>query len=179
MGRSLFTTVILVLAVLAAGPAFCGQAPPASASVDTAPVFVIPIHGEINRPLVAFIQRAVREAKKERATYVIFDMDTWGGAADATFQITTLIKSLRPAVTVAYVTAAATEPGFLSQAPGTGASLSAGSTAWVAYDSAPAIQATRSPGATAVTPAPACSTVPAPSLPMPHGRVSLYHPERR
>jgi membrane-bound serine protease (ClpP class) len=70
---------------------------------DTA-VF-IPIHGEINRSLVIFLRRSIEKAKKQRPKYVVFDIDTFGGRVDSALQITTLIGSLSPSTTVAYVTA--------------------------------------------------------------------------
>jgi len=74
-------------------------------------VYVISIHGEINRAMLAFILRSVDEAKEANAEIVIFDIDTFGGRVDSALQITTLIGSVEPGVTVAYVTTSPASKG--------------------------------------------------------------------
>ncbi|RKX76460.1 MAG: nodulation protein NfeD [Spirochaetes bacterium] len=79
--------------------------------------FVIPIHGDIDPSLTVFIRRGIEKARSEKAKYVIFDIDTFGGRVDSALQITTLIGSLDSTETVAYVTV---------RPEGTGVSWSAG-----------------------------------------------------
>ncbi len=67
--------------------------------------YIIPIHGEINKSMMVFIRRGVENAKKVKAKYVIFDIDTFGGAVDSALQITTQIGSIESATTIAYITA--------------------------------------------------------------------------
>ena len=83
---------------------------------ETPPIYVIPIHGEINPARVVFIRRGIQEADEAGARTIIFDIDTFGGRVDSALQITTLIGSA-PAETIAYVGVAA---------EGTGVSWSAG-----------------------------------------------------
>lgn len=52
-----------------------------------APVYVVPIRGEIERGLVYFVRRSVREAEKNKAKALIIHMDTHGGEFRATENI--------------------------------------------------------------------------------------------
>lgn len=79
--------------------------------------YVIPIHGDITRPMAVFVRLGIEEAKKRKVDYVIIDIDTFGGAVNSTLQIATLVGSVKPAKTIAYVT---------NQAESTGVSWSAG-----------------------------------------------------
>ena len=115
----------IILACLAAcGPAFAGeeavpQPPPAK-------VYIVDIHGEINPAMVAFVSRSVEKARADKATHVIFSMDTFGGRVDSALKITTVIGSVEPATTIAFVPFAAEEPSFFSAGPTKGVSWSAG-----------------------------------------------------
>ena len=84
---------------------------------EMTPIYVIDIHGEIDRAMMVFIRRSVEEAKNSAAEVVIFSIDTFGGRVDSALQITSLIGSLDSALTIAYVT---------SEPEGTGVSWSAG-----------------------------------------------------
>jgi membrane-bound serine protease (ClpP class) len=77
---------------------------PQESSESSAPVYVIPIQGEIDRALVVFIRRAIEEAKDKGAGVILFDINTFGGRVDSALQITTLIGSAEPSRTIAYVT---------------------------------------------------------------------------
>jgi membrane-bound serine protease (ClpP class) len=78
----------------------------ARAGPDAAePVYVIPIHGEIDRALMVFIRRGIQEATAAEAGVIIFEIDTFGGRVDSALQITTLIGSIENALTVAYIPA--------------------------------------------------------------------------
>src|SRR6056297_1809707 len=67
------------------------------------PVFVVPIHGEINPSLMVFLRRSAERAREAGATHIIFDIDTFGGRVDSALQITTIIGSLSDIRTIAYV----------------------------------------------------------------------------
>ncbi|UCB45683.1 MAG: nodulation protein NfeD [Spirochaetota bacterium] len=66
--------------------------------------WIVPVQGEINRSMVVFIRRNIDSAIDERADYLIFDIDTFGGRADSALQITTLIGSVEDTETIAYIT---------------------------------------------------------------------------
>lgn len=55
------------------------------------PVYIIPVEGEIEKGLIWVIRRGLKEAEKENARAVILDMNTNGGAADATQEIMELL----------------------------------------------------------------------------------------
>lgn len=66
-------------------------------------VFIIPIEGEINKSLMVFIRRNIEKAKMEKATHIIFELNTFGGRVDSALQITTIIGSLKDIKTIAYI----------------------------------------------------------------------------
>ncbi|HUS57632.1 MAG TPA: NfeD family protein [Planctomycetota bacterium] len=84
-------------------------------------IYLVEMHGEINRAMMAFIQRGIKDAKNDKADCVIFDIDTFGGRVDSAMEITTLIGSVDPALSVAYVTA---DPGATGAAWSAGALIS-------------------------------------------------------
>jgi membrane-bound serine protease (ClpP class) len=84
---------------------------PAQQAVSSGPIYVIPIEGEINRPLMVFLRRGIEEAKKAKARSIVFAIDTFGGRVDSALQITTLIGSAHPIQTVAYVPASPASTG--------------------------------------------------------------------
>ena len=47
------------------------------------PVIIIPVNGEIEEGLAHIVQRAVKEAKLNKASAIILDMDTYGGKVQA------------------------------------------------------------------------------------------------
>ncbi len=88
-----------------------------SQDADSAPVYVVPIRGEINPARMVFVRRSIQKAEAAGARFIIFEIDTFGGRVDSALQITTLIGSVADAETIAYVP---------SSAEGTGVSWSAG-----------------------------------------------------
>ena len=53
----------------------------------TVSVVVIPVHGEIAKPVFFIIRRGLKEAIERKADVVVLDMRTKGGALDTTFDI--------------------------------------------------------------------------------------------
>ncbi|MFW5843771.1 MAG: NfeD family protein [Spirochaetota bacterium] len=95
--------LFLLLVVSPGGPAQESPGPEKEPN-QAVSTFVVPIHGNIEPPLVAFLQRSVEEAKAAGVETIVFDVDTFGGRVDSALQITTLIGSLDDIRTVAYVT---------------------------------------------------------------------------
>lgn len=56
--------------------------------------YVIPLKGEIGKSLIYIIRRGVKEAVKEKADAIIFDMDTPGGRVDSTEEIIEIIDGI-------------------------------------------------------------------------------------
>ncbi|MEM1093353.1 MAG: NfeD family protein [Bacteroidota bacterium] len=46
-------------------------------------VFVVPVHGTIDKPLSMYLERALADAEEAGAAVIIFDIDTFGGLLDA------------------------------------------------------------------------------------------------
>ncbi|TVR03335.1 MAG: nodulation protein NfeD [Spirochaetaceae bacterium] len=86
---------------------------------------VVPIHGDIDPPLVVFLRRSIDRARELGAGTVIFDIDTFGGRVDSALQIANLIGSQSDLHTVAYVRL---------RPEGTGVSWSAGALIAMATD---------------------------------------------
>jgi len=122
------TFVLALLAIPATRPAHAESPLPAAAtailktdSVKSASpkpnstVVVIPITGEVDDGLHAFVDRAIDEAlaKDPRPTHLVFDVDTWGGQLDAAFEISDRIASVPNCSTVAFVKRKAISAGAL------------------------------------------------------------------
>ncbi|MBT5955026.1 hypothetical protein HOG98_09955 [bacterium] len=60
----------------------------------TETVYVIPIEGEINPGLAAFVNRSVQKAVENNASSIIFKIDTFGGQVDSAIQISNTILDL-------------------------------------------------------------------------------------
>jgi membrane-bound serine protease (ClpP class) len=68
-----------------------------------APVWIIPIRGDIEPSMTAFVRREVRKAQSQGAVYIIFEIDTFGGRVDSALQITSFITSIKNIRTIAWV----------------------------------------------------------------------------
>lgn len=77
-------------------------------------VFHVPIHKTIDLGLPAFIERAIEEAKDDKAGAIVFDIDTFGGRVDGATEIKNTILELDTSVTtVAFITGEAASAGAL------------------------------------------------------------------
>ncbi|MDR3249146.1 MAG: nodulation protein NfeD, partial [Treponema sp.] len=65
--------------------------------------WIIPIRGDIEPSITAFVRREGRKAQAQGAAYIIFEIDTFGGRVDSALQITSYITSLKNARTIAWV----------------------------------------------------------------------------
>lgn len=112
--RSIFPVVLCLFA--ASLPAMAADEPlpaPDGVQDESVTIYVVMIHGGIDRAMQAFVRRGIEEANKNDAEYVIFDIDTPGGGLFEAIGITGLIGSAEPAVSVAYV-----GPGAVSWSAG-------------------------------------------------------------
>ena len=66
-------------------------------------IWIIPIQGDIEPSLTAFVRREARKALSQGAEYLIFEIDTFGGRVDSALQITSFITSVKNARTIAWV----------------------------------------------------------------------------
>ena len=74
-----------------------------SFSETTRKTVLIPIKGDIEPSLGAFVRRQARSALSEGAEFLIFEIDTFGGRVDTALQISSFIGSIKDAKTIAWV----------------------------------------------------------------------------
>ena len=106
-GRSIAALLFLLLD--AAAPV-ANEAPVAEA-VDR--VFVIPVSGNVEPGMAAYIGRALRTVRDSGGTVAILEMDTFGGRVDAAFQIVDTILNQDAVRTIAFVKTKAISAGAL------------------------------------------------------------------
>ena len=82
-----------------------------SSEIKEEPLYVVPIHGDIEPTLASFIRRNASKALDEGASVIVFDIDTFGGRVDSALQISSFIGSIREAKTVAYIRSGPTSMG--------------------------------------------------------------------
>jgi membrane-bound serine protease (ClpP class) len=82
---------------------FSGGLIPGSAQAERRAVWIIPVKGDIEPSLSAFVRRETRNALEGGAKFIIFEIDTFGGRVDSALQITSTIMSIKDARTVAWV----------------------------------------------------------------------------
>ncbi|WP_066294639.1 NfeD family protein [Bacillus sp. FJAT-29937] len=66
---------------------------PFKGNADNEIVYVVPIQDTVEKGLFAYLNRAVHLAEEDKASAIIFDMDTPGGAVDAAGKIGKLLTS--------------------------------------------------------------------------------------
>jgi membrane-bound serine protease (ClpP class) len=96
---------VLIAVVL---PLFAGLAAPLAAQdipADSGRAWIIPIRGDIEPSLAVFVRREGRRAQAGGASFIIFEIDTFGGRVDTALQISSFIMSLKNTRTVAWVNA--------------------------------------------------------------------------
>jgi membrane-bound serine protease (ClpP class) len=88
--------------------------PAPSASLHTPRnVFVIPVEGDVEPAMAAFIARALHEAAHYPDPLIILEMDSFGGRVDAAFQIVDTILNAPRGKTIAFVKTKAISAGSL------------------------------------------------------------------
>lgn len=65
--------------------------------------WIIPVQGDIEPSIAAFLRRETRKALAEGAAYLVFEIDTFGGRVDTALQISSFIGSIKDAKTIAWV----------------------------------------------------------------------------
>ncbi|WP_174583132.1 NfeD family protein [Candidatus Methylacidithermus pantelleriae] len=90
----------------------------ANVSEAGSPVFVLPIHGEIEPAMVYWVRRGVRQAIQAKARALVLDLDTPGGRADAMEAILSALKGFpHPDATYSFIRSQALSAGaFLAAA---------------------------------------------------------------
>jgi membrane-bound serine protease (ClpP class) len=76
-------------------------------------VVVIPVEGDVEPAMAAFISRALHEASKYPDALIVLEMDTFGGRVDAAFQIVDTMLNAPRGRTIAFVKTKAISAGAL------------------------------------------------------------------
>lgn len=76
-------------------------------------VFVIPVSGDVEPGMAAFIERAFRDTSGSPEALFVLEMDTFGGRVDAALQIVDTLLNVAPRKTIAFVTNKAISAGAL------------------------------------------------------------------
>ncbi|GAB5517822.1 MAG: NfeD family protein [Rhodothermales bacterium] len=75
-------SLLAFLSLLLTAPIFADD-PLTIPDLTDGEVFIVPIHGMIDKPLAMYLERALADAEEAGAALIIFDIDTFGGLLDA------------------------------------------------------------------------------------------------
>ena len=64
-------------------------------AVHKGDLVVVPIRGEISKPLLLFLRRAIKSAEANGAEAIIFEMNTYGGRLDAAEEISSALNRVK------------------------------------------------------------------------------------
>ncbi len=101
--------VFLLLAVLLSPSTLHGQ----QQGPQSREVFVIPVSGQVDSGMAAFIERACDEALQKPDSLLIFSINTFGGRVDAALEIVDTILTVPPERSIAFVEKKAISAGAL------------------------------------------------------------------
>jgi membrane-bound serine protease (ClpP class) len=106
-------TIYTAVALLAAGA--CGATSPRdSSAAQPVSIIIIPVSGDVEPAMAAFISRAIREGLNHSKPLLILEMDTFGGRVDAAFQIVDTVCNVPDSIrTIAFVKNKAISAGAL------------------------------------------------------------------
>jgi membrane-bound serine protease (ClpP class) len=76
-------------------------------------VYVIPIVGDVEPSMAAFLKRALNDIPDTKESLIVLEMDTFGGRLDAAYEMVDTLSDIKKAMTVAYVTNKAISAGAL------------------------------------------------------------------
>lgn len=93
-------SVVLALLSIVVAPHGAAAQQPASGDGKT---FVIPIKGDIEPSVAAFVRRESNFALRGGASFLVYEIDTFGGRVDTALLISSYIGSIKDAKTVAWV----------------------------------------------------------------------------
>jgi membrane-bound serine protease (ClpP class) len=85
----------------------------AGAESDSKAVYVIPVNGDVEPAMAAYIERAVQEAGSNPGTTIVLELDTFGGRVDSALKIVETMTGIKGPRTIAYVKNKAISAGAL------------------------------------------------------------------
>ncbi|MGV1099370.1 NfeD family protein [Thiovibrio sp. JS02] len=102
--RRLFCLLLLLCAF------FSGAA---SAGGEARPVYLIPVSGDVEPGMAAYIERCLAESRNNDKALIVLELDTFGGRVDSALAIVDILLAAAPRSTVAYVQTKAISAGAL------------------------------------------------------------------
>jgi membrane-bound serine protease (ClpP class) len=109
--RLLHKAYTVILAAILLAP--CGAADAAGGKPTFHKVFVIPISGEIEPGMAAFLKRALQTIPDAPDTLIVAEMNTFGGRVDSALEMVDSLISIKQARTVAFISDKAISAGAL------------------------------------------------------------------
>ncbi len=98
--------VVLFCFTLFSGNTISESSPPSE-------VYVIPITGDVEPGMAAYLKRALRDVENASSTLIIIEMDTFGGRVDAALDMVDTLVNNKKGRTIAYVSTKAISAGAL------------------------------------------------------------------
>ncbi len=93
--------------------AICGYGNMARSQQKPANVFVIPISGDVEPGMAAFLKRALNDVPDTADTVIVVEMNTFGGRVDSALEMVDALINVKNAKTIAFVTNKAISAGAL------------------------------------------------------------------
>ncbi|MDI3540626.1 MAG: hypothetical protein PWP66_164 [Thermosediminibacterales bacterium] len=106
---TIIVTAVIILVIFVVGSVAEAEKTIKTLSGD---IYVIPVKGVVDPGLARFIERSIREANTERASAIVFEINTPGGLIDAAIDISEMIMETQ-IPTIALVNGEATSAGVL------------------------------------------------------------------
>ncbi len=85
----------------------------AGAGAGTKSIYVIPVNGDVEPAMAAYIERAVLEAGTDTEAIIVLEIDTFGGRVDSALKIVDTMTGIKGPRTIAYVKNKAISAGAL------------------------------------------------------------------
>ncbi len=93
--------------------ALCGYGSMARSQEALSNVFVIPISGDVEPGMAAFLKRALNDVPDIAESVIVVEIDTFGGRVDSALEMVDALVNVKSAKTIAYVTNKAISAGAL------------------------------------------------------------------
>ncbi len=84
-----------------------------SAVEEKQKIFVIPVSGEVDPGMAAFLERSLKQYAKDPSALVVIEMDTFGGRVDSALEIVDHLTNIPQTKVISYVTKKAISAGAL------------------------------------------------------------------
>jgi len=101
----LFTLSFLCLSLYQGGTVW--------AEAGSTPVYIIPVNGDVEPAMAAYIERAVLEAGTDTESLIVLELDTFGGRVDSALKIVETMTGIKDTRTIAFVKNKAISAGAL------------------------------------------------------------------